>query len=165
KIATSCTFSAFLPVILFNQITMKKQQQTPLPTLYCTVGLPFSGKAAWAACQGLPVVSLAANETVIDGGGKVTQKTKATTEPLAFTRQLIECLFAAGNQVVILLAENLTEKERAYWQKPDAWQTVFREFQISEKEAIRKAVAEGVGKQELERIKELGKQAEPLNIE
>ncbi|EAY29954.1 hypothetical protein [Microscilla marina] len=142
---------------------MKKQQQTPLPTLYCTVGLPFSGKAAWAACQGLPVVSLAANETVIDGGGKVTQKTKATTEPLAFTRQLIECLFAAGNQVVILLAENLTKKERAYWQNPDAWQTIFREFKISEKEAIRKAVAAGVGKQQVLTIQEKAKKYEMLN--
>ncbi|WP_299464023.1 hypothetical protein, partial [uncultured Microscilla sp.] len=163
KIATSCTFSAFLPVILFNQITMKKQDQPPLPTLYCTVGLPFSGKAAWATCQGLPVVSLAANEAIIDGGGKVTQKTKSTTEPLAFTRQLIECLFAAGNQVVILLAENLTEKERAYWQNHTAWQTVFREFQISEKEAIRKAVAAGVGKQQVLTIQEKAKKYEMLN--
>ncbi|EAY28327.1 hypothetical protein [Microscilla marina] len=139
-----------------------KQQQTPLPTLYCTVGLPFSGKEAWAACQGLPVVSLAANETVV--GGKATNKTKATTEPLAFTRQLIECLFAAGNQVVILLAENLSEKEQEYWQNPDAWQTVFREFQISEKEALRKATLAGAGKPELNRIKELAKHAETLKV-
>ncbi|EAY26086.1 hypothetical protein [Microscilla marina] len=139
-----------------------KQQQKQLPTLYCTVGLPFSGKEAWAACQGLPVVSLAANETVV--GSKATQKTKATADPLAFTRQLIECLFAAGNQVVILLAENLSEKEQEYWQNPDAWQTVFREFQISEKEALRKAMAAGVSKQELDRIKQITK-AKPMSTD
>lgn len=142
------------------------QPQRPTPTLYCTVGLPFSGKAAWAACQGLPVVSLAANEAII-GSNKTTQKGKATApDPLAFTKQLIECLFAAGNQVVILLAENLTEQERAYWQdEADAsWQTVFREFQISEKEALRKATAAGASKQELGRIRELSKNATPINV-
>ncbi|EAY30943.1 hypothetical protein [Microscilla marina] len=142
---------------------MKKQDQPPLPTLYCTVGLPFSGKKSWATCQGLPVVSLAANEAIIDGGGKATQKTKTTTDPLAFTRQLIECLFAAGNQVVILLAENLSEKERQHWKNPDAWQTVFREFQISEKEVLRKAVAAGVGKQQIQTTQEKAKKYEMLN--
>jgi predicted kinase len=149
---------------------MTKQDQdqqltATLPTLYCTVGLPFSGKATWAACQGLPVVSLAVNETVINNSSsssKTTQKGKTTPDPLAFTRQLIECLFAAGNKVVILLAENLTEQEQQYWQDETgaSWQTVFREFQISEKEALRKATAAGASKQELSRIRERAKELE-----
>lgn len=153
---------------------MTKQDQdqqltATLPTLYCTIGLPFSGKATWAACQGLPVVSLAANEAVMNNSSsssgtnnKTTQKGKAAPDPLAFTKQLIECLFAAGNKVVILLAENLTEQERQYWQdETDAsWQTVFREFQISEKEALRKAMASGASKQELSRIRERAKELE-----
>jgi predicted kinase len=144
-----------------------QQLMATLPTLYCTVGLPFSGKATWAACQGLPVVSLAANETVINNSSsstnnKTTQKGKTAPDPLAFTKQLIECLFAADNKVVILLAENLTEQERQYWQDEAgaSWQTVFREFQISEKEALRKATAAGVSKQELSRIRELSKKME-----
>ena len=147
-----------------------QQLMATLPTLYCTVGLPFSGKATWAACQGLPVVSLAANENVINNsssnssGSKSTPKSKAALDSLAFTRQLIECLFAAGNKVVILLAENLTEQERQYWQDEAgaSWQTVFREFQISEKEALRKATAAGASKQELSRIRELSKKIETL---
>lgn len=145
-----------------------QQLMATLPTLYCTVGLPFSGKATWAACQGLPVVSLAANEAVMNNsnssGSKSTPKSKAAPDPLAFTRQLIECLFAAGNKVVILLAENLTEQERQYWQDETgaSWQTVFREFQISEKEALCKATAAGASKQELSRIRELSKKIETL---
>lgn len=142
-----------------------QQLMATLPTLYCTVGLPFSGKEEWAACQGLPVVSLAANEVVMNNSsGKTTPKSKTAPDPLAFTRQLIECLFAAGNKVVILLAENLTEQERQYWQDEAgaSWQTVFREFQISEKEALRKATAAGASKQELSRIRELSKKIETL---
>ena len=131
------------------------------PILYCTVGLPFSGKKEWAQCQGLPVVSLAANEVLLSA--KAGNK-KAAINPLEFTQLMIKSLFKAGNRVIVLLANNLTKEDREYWQASNKgdWQCVFRTFEMSEKEVMRKAIAAGVSKQELAKFREMVKSYEAL---
>lgn len=130
---------------------MKNSHQ---PTLICTVGLPFSGKEQWAKTQGLPIIDLEINEKLM--------KSLKNTGALEFTRQMIQSLFESGNSVVILLAENLTKKERSFWQDDTRWQTQYREFKITELEAIRAAQAIGVPKTMLDQIKTKAKAYEPL---
>lgn len=132
------------------------------PILYCTIGLPFSGKEEWVQRQGLPVVSLAANEALLS---VKTEGKKAAANPLEFTQLMIKSLFRAGNRVVVLLANNLTKEDREYWQAPNKgdWQCIFRTFEMSEKEVIRNAVAAGASKQELAKLRETVKSYERLN--
>lgn len=130
---------------------MKNSHQ---PTLICTVGLPFSGKEQWAKTQGLPIIDLEINEKLM--------KSLKNIGALEFTRQMIQSLFESGNSVVILLAENLTKKERSFWQDDTRWQTQYREFKITELEAIRAAQAIGVPKTMLDQIKTKAKAYEPL---
>jgi len=126
------------------------------PTLICTVGLPFSGKDEWAKTQGLPVVAL---QAIKEG----LSKSKKETEALTYTKQLIQSLFLSGNPVVILLAENLTEKDRAFWQDDARWHTQYREFKITELEAMRIAQANNASKATLDQIKTKVKAYEPLS--
>ena len=126
-------------------------------TLICTVGLPFSGKATWAKAQGLPVIDLEINEKLMK------TKSQKNTSALEFTRQMIQSLFLSGNSVVILLAENLTRKEREFWVSKDLrWNTEYREFKINELEATRLAQANGASKAMLDQIKTKAKAYEPL---
>lgn len=133
--------------------SMKNSHQL---TLICTVGLPFSGKATWAKAQGLPVIDLEINEKLMK------TKSQKNTSALEFTRQMIQSLFESGNSVVILLAENLTERDREFWQDDTRWHTQYREFKITELEAIRVAQANGASKARLDQIKTKAKAYEPL---
>lgn len=133
---------------------MKEDRENKSLTLICTVGLPFSGKEQWAKTQGLPIIDLEINEKLM--------KSQKNTGALEFTRQMIQSLFESGNSVVILLAENLTKKERSFWQDDTRWQTQYREFKITELEAIRAAQAIGVPKTMLDQIKTKAKAYEPL---
>ena len=123
------------------------------PILICTVGLPYSGKKIWAKKQGLPIIDLEAIHE---------KQAKKEAETLKYIKQMIQSLFASGNQVVILLAENLTRKERVFWQD-STWNTQYREFKTTELEALRAAQAEGVtSKAILDQIKTKAKAYEPL---
>jgi len=128
-------------------------------TLICTIGLPYSGKKTWAKTQGLPVIDLEVNTKA-----SVTNKASKNTGALEFTRQMIQSLFASGNPVVILLAENLTKKERSFWQSKDSfWNTQYREFKTTALEATRVAQANGASKAALDQIKIKAKAYEPLS--
>ena len=133
---------------------MKKNNH---PILICTIGLPYSGKATWAKAQGLSVVDLEVNEKLL------RTKTPKNADALDFTKQMIQSLFLSGNSVVILLAENLTSKEREFWQSKDSlWNTQYREFKITEREATRVAQANGASKAVIDQIKIKAKAYEPL---
>jgi len=133
------------------------------PTLICTVGLPYSGKETWAKKQGLPVIDL----EVVKGQLSQTpsnsnQRSKKETEVLTYTKQLIQSLFVSGNPVVILLAENLSQKDRDFW-LDEAWDTRYKEFKTTEQQALRAAQSKGViSKATIEQIKKKAKAYEPL---
>jgi len=127
-------------------------------TLYATIGLPGSGKEIWAKTQGLPVIDV---EVIKD---QLThQRSKKEAEVLNDVQRLIHSLFISGNPVVILLAENLTQKDREFWKNDSEWQTNFREFHITEREAIRAAIQAGASKTILDQIKAKAKAYEPLS--
>ena len=142
---------------------MKTTQIARKPILLCTVGLPFSGKSKWAKTQGLPVVSLAANEVLLKKTTSGKQPQKEPEQVKDFTRQMIQSLFASGNAVVILLAENLTGKEREFWQDDTRWHTQYREFKTTELEAIRLAQTSGASKAVIDQIKTKAKAYEFLS--
>ena len=142
-----------------NQSRLYSMKNTHQRTLICTIGLPFSGKATWAKAQGLPVIDLEISEKLMK------TKSQKNTSALEFTRQMIQSLFLSGNSVVILLAENLTRKEREFWQSKDSfWNTQYREFSITELEAIRLAQTSGASKAVIDQIKTKAKAYEPLSL-
>jgi len=145
--------------------TMIQSNLNKLPILIGTVGLPFSGKSEWAKSQGLLVISLEANEKLIKEAiaGKNLSGEKLKEQVKKFTKQLIETLFLSGNRAIILLAENLTKKERDFWRNDSEWQTFFREFKVTELEAIRAATQAGASKATLDQIKIKAKAYEPLS--
>jgi len=129
-------------------------------TLYATIGLPGSGKETWAKTQGLPVIDV---EVIKDQLTPLNQRSKKEAEVLNDVQRLIHSLFISGNPVVILLAENLTQKDREFWKNDSEWQTNFREFYITEQEAIRAAIQAGASKTILDQIKAKAKAYEPLS--
>lgn len=162
--------------------TPKQHPIKPLsaqPILICTIGLPYSGKSRWAKTQGLPVVSLMANEQLLKTAqGTVPKQTKQSKQALEkeseaeaalhFTRQMIESLFLSGNRVVILLAENLTKRDREFWQSKGAnspslaWQTIYKEFKSTEVQSVRAATQAGASKALIDEIKTKASLYEPL---
>jgi len=128
-------------------------------TLYATIGLPGSGKEIWAKTQGLPVIDV---EAIKDQLTPLNQRGKKEAEVLNYVQRLIHSLFISGNPVVILLAENLTQKDREFWQDDARWHTQYREFKITEREAIRAATQAGASKIILDQIKTKAKTYEPL---
>lgn len=143
-----------------QSLQSQRQQQ---PTLICTVGLPYSGKEQWATSQGLPVVSLKACEQVL--GIREQKQSKSPVTTTAFAKEIIQTLFHSGNEVVILLAENLTKKERAFWQaKANEYHTLFREFEVGERQALQAVTQAGASKTQIAQLKEMIKKYEALNL-
>lgn len=81
-------------------------------TLILTVGLPRSGKTTWARSTGYPIVSPDAIRLALHG-----QRYFAPAEPMvwAVAHLMVEALFAAGSDTVVVDACNATEKRRAEW--------------------------------------------------
>ena len=85
------------------------QEQDRVPTLTLTVGLPQSGKSTWAMQQGVPVVNPDSIRLAIHG-----QPFIGDAEPFvwATARTMVNAMFIAGHQHVILDATNTTRKRR-----------------------------------------------------
>lgn len=105
-------------------------------TLILTVGLPRSGKSTWAKQQGYPIVNpdsirVALYDDVFIG--------KMEGYVWLFAKTMVESLFLAGHDVVILDATNLTEESREQW-KNNAWEIEYRQFRATKDTCIQRAI-------------------------
>jgi predicted kinase len=89
----------------------------PVNTLIMTVGLPRSGKSTWARQQGHPIVNPDAIRLVLYG-----RAYQREGERMVWTvaHYMVEALFMAGHQTVILDATNCRESLRKEWRNR-AW--------------------------------------------
>jgi predicted kinase len=80
--------------------------------LILTVGLPRSGKSTWAKQQGHPVVNPDSIRLALHG-----HRFFAQAEPFvwAMAYSMVEALFRAGHETVIVDATHVSEKRRAAW--------------------------------------------------
>lgn len=92
------------------------------PVLIVTVGLPCSGKSAWARSTSMPVVSRDAIRRGMHGGPATD-----IAEPwiTAMQHTMIAALFYAGHPVVIADGLHTQHYQRREWQKQRWYQTVF----------------------------------------
>jgi predicted kinase len=108
-------------------------------TLLCTVGLPRSGKTTWARAyskaQGVPIVNPDSVRLAIHG-----QRFIAEAEPFvwAVVKAMVNALFLAGHDEVIVDATNTTRKRRDDWKSPK-WTTRFLVIPTSAEECVRRA--------------------------
>ena len=85
---------------------------TATTLLILTVGLPMSGKTTWARSTGHPIVNPDSIRLAIHG-----QRFYGPCEPFvwAVAYTMVNALFKAGHQTVIVDATNNTAKRRAEW--------------------------------------------------
>lgn len=91
--------------------------------LICTVGLPRSGKTTWARQQSFPIVNPDSIRFALHGHRFIE-----AAEPFvwATAKVMIDSLFKAGHDTVILDATNTTEERRQEWVKEGK----FRGFEV-----------------------------------
>jgi len=90
--------------------------------LILTVGLPRSGKSTWSAAQtanGCVVVNPDSIRLALHGQPHLPEREQ---EVWHIAHIMVESLFLAGHNTVILDATNLTNKRRAEWIS-DKWNT------------------------------------------
>lgn len=104
-------------------------------TLILTVGLPRSGKSTWAKDQGIPVVNPDAIRLALHGQAFIQQ-----TEPFVWlmAKYMVQSLFLAGHDKVILDACNGTRKRRDEW-RSRAWDLKFQVFDTPKEVCIERA--------------------------
>lgn len=80
--------------------------------LVLTIGLPRSGKSTWSRQQGFPIVNPDSIRLALHGQRYIQQ-----AEPYvwAIAHTMVDSLFLAGHQVVILDATNTTAQRRQEW--------------------------------------------------
>jgi predicted kinase len=108
---------------------------TDLPILILTVGLPRSGKSSWARQQGFPVVNPDSIRLALHGQ---VYRQEAERFVWAHAHLMVESLFLAGHQVVILDATNIVRRLRTEWESP-RWRTLLRVFDTPAEECRRRA--------------------------
>jgi predicted kinase len=105
--------------------------------LHLTVGLPRSGKTTWAKEQAMPIVSPDAIRLSLHGQAFI-----ATAEPIvwAIAKLMVASLFEAGHNDVIVDACSISKKRREEW-IDTRWELVFKKFDTSKEECLRRATA------------------------
>jgi predicted kinase len=110
----------------------------PDKILRITVGLPRSGKSTWAREQGLPIVCPDAVRLALHG-----ERFLAKPEPMVWllVYLMVEALFIAGCNEIIIDATNVNAKSRDQWVKkfPDA-EVDLKVFDTSPAECKRRAL-------------------------
>jgi predicted kinase len=81
-------------------------------TLICTVGLPRSGKSTWAKATGYPVVSPDSIRLALYGRDWYYP---AEAWVWAIAHTMVEALFLAGHDTVVLDATNVSQDRRQHW--------------------------------------------------
>lgn len=108
--------------------------------LHLMVGLPRSGKSTWAANSGFPIVCPDAIRISLHG-----QRWRAESEPMvwAIAHIMVESLFQAGHDNVILDACNVTEARRKEWESTQHV-CVFHVINTPKEECIKRALESGM---------------------
>lgn len=104
-------------------------------TLIMTVGLPRSGKSTWANSEIYPIVNPDAIRLALHG-----QRFVKESEPMvwALARYMVEALFIAGHNIVILDATNTTKTRRSEWISRK-WKRVFEIIPTTAETCIERA--------------------------
>lgn len=106
-----------------------------MKTLICTVGLPRSGKTTWALQQAYPIVNPDAIRLAMPGQRFIDSAERFVW---ATAHCMIQSLFLAGHDTVILDATNNSRKRRDDWQS-NKWDTYFKVFDTSKEECLHRA--------------------------
>lgn len=104
--------------------------------LIVTVGLPKSGKSTWALSTGFPIVNLSSIRKSL-----YNQRYIVELEPWIWnlSRLMIQSLFEAGHDTVILDGTATLKKRRDPWKNLSYCNTVFKEFDIDKEICIKRA--------------------------
>lgn len=107
--------------------------------LILTVGLPRSGKSTWSRKQGHPIVSPDSIRLALYG-----ERFIDAAEPMVWTiaKYMVNALFLAGHNIVILDATNITRKRRDFWENED-WNCSNYYFKTSVRICIERAKKDG----------------------
>lgn len=101
--------------------------------LYLTIGLPRSGKSTWARRQLIPIVNPDSIRLAIHG-----KAFDLKHEDLVWwhARIMVESLFRAGHEKVILDATNVAKARRDRWLS-DQWERAFVVFPVTDLELLK----------------------------
>ena len=117
----------------------KREEKMKEKLLILMVGLPRSGKTTIAQKMGFPVVNPDSVRLALHGDNFIVE-----TERMVWTivHYMVESLFLAGHNTVVLDATNTTKKRRAEWFS-DRWNTTFVLLDTPKEECLRRAMDGG----------------------
>lgn len=110
-----------------------------MSTLHVMVGLPRSGKSTTAILLGFPIVCPDAIRLALHGTAW-----RAESEPMvwAVAHTMVDALFLAGHDEVILDACNVTPERREEWGS-ERWSIVYHVVKTPKELCIKRALKEG----------------------
>lgn len=113
-----------------------------MKTLILTVGLPRSGKTTWAREQNIPIVNRDSIRLALHGQAFLTK-----AEPIITILEnlMVESLFLAGHEKVIIDATHITAKRRERWTDyistlGSDYRLVLEKFSVSEEVCMQRAI-------------------------
>jgi len=109
-----------------------------MKTLILTVGLPRAGKSTWARKQGIPIVNPDSIRLALHGEAFIPNAEKMVWTQAHY---MVQSLFIAGHDKVILDATNITKKMRKEWENKN-WNCVYQVFPAGKEMCIGRAIAD-----------------------
>ena len=106
--------------------------------LILTVGVPRSGKSTWARKQGHPIVNPDSIRLALHGQAFIKE---AEPHVWAIAKTMVNALFLAGHDTVILDATNTTRKRRDEW--VGDWEREFKVFDTPKVICMQRAMDSG----------------------
>lgn len=107
-----------------------------MKNLILLVGLPRSGKSTWARKSGYPIVNPDSIRLALHGERFIKS---FEPEVWTLTRRMVESLFIAGHDTVILDATNISRENRAEWGFTSKWCAHIHWIKTDKEECIKRA--------------------------